>query len=87
MLLIRIRETQLSADPDSKNQCCGSGSGMNNREHISESLETIFWVKIQKFFGVDTGSGMGKIWIRDPEWKKINTCENYQLRQLLYAQP
>jgi hypothetical protein len=25
-------------DPDS-----GSGSGMINRDHISESLETIFW--------------------------------------------
>jgi hypothetical protein len=24
----------------------GSGSGMNNLDHISESLETIFWVKI-----------------------------------------
>ncbi len=27
-----------------------SGSGMNNPDHISESLETIFWVKILKFF-------------------------------------
>jgi hypothetical protein len=25
----------------------GSGSGMNNQDHISESLETIFWVKIK----------------------------------------
>jgi hypothetical protein len=33
---------------------------MNNRDHISESLETIFWVKIQKCFGVDPGSGMEK---------------------------
>jgi hypothetical protein len=24
----------------------GSGSGINNPDHISESLETIFWVKI-----------------------------------------
>ncbi len=28
----------------------GSGSGMNNPDHISECLETIFWVKILKFF-------------------------------------
>jgi hypothetical protein len=28
----------------------GSGSGMSNPDHISESLETIFWVKILKFF-------------------------------------
>jgi hypothetical protein len=47
----------------------GSGSGMNIPDHISESLETIFRVKIFKFFG--SGSGIfltmdpGKIWIRD----------------------
>ncbi len=47
----------------------GSGSGMNNPEHISESLETIFWVKILKFFDANPewkkfGSGMEKIQIR-----------------------
>jgi hypothetical protein len=26
-----------------------SGSGVNNPDHISESLEAIFWVKILKF--------------------------------------
>jgi hypothetical protein len=31
----------------------GSGSGMNNLDHISESLETIFWVKILKFLDAD----------------------------------
>jgi hypothetical protein len=36
----------------------GSGSGMNNPNHISEILETIFWVKILKFF------------VADPGWKK-----------------
>jgi hypothetical protein len=41
------------------------GSGMNNPDHISESLETIFWVKIFKFFDADPGSGMEKIRIRD----------------------
>ncbi len=34
---------------------------MNNPDHISESLEPIFWVKILKF--VDAG--------RDPGWKKF----------------
>jgi hypothetical protein len=43
----------------------GSGYGMNNPDHISESLETIFWVKILKFFDVDPGSGMEKTRIRD----------------------
>jgi hypothetical protein len=36
---------------------------MNNPDHISESLESIFWVKILKFF--DPVSGMEKNWIRD----------------------
>jgi hypothetical protein len=35
-----------------------SESGMNNPDHISESLETIFWVKILKFFDLDPGSGI-----------------------------
>jgi hypothetical protein len=38
----------------------GSGSGINNPDHISESLETIFWVIIFKFFDADPGSGMEK---------------------------
>jgi hypothetical protein len=33
----------------------GSGSGMNNPDHISESLETIFWGKLLKFFDADPG--------------------------------
>jgi hypothetical protein len=39
----------------------GSGSGMNNPDHISESLETIFWFKILKSL----------MRIRDPEWIKF----------------
>jgi hypothetical protein len=35
----------------------GSGSGMNNPDHISESLLTIFLVKILKFVDADPGSG------------------------------
>jgi hypothetical protein len=37
-------------DPDP-----GSESGKNKPDRISESLETIFWVKILKFFGADPG--------------------------------
>jgi hypothetical protein len=33
-------------------------SWINNPDHISESLETIFWVKILKFFDAETGSGI-----------------------------
>jgi hypothetical protein len=55
-----------------KNPDPGSGSGMNSPDHISQSLETIFWVKIFEFFNSDTGwkkfgSGMEKIRIRDPD--------------------
>jgi hypothetical protein len=39
-------------------------SGMNNPDHISESLETIFWVKILKFFDADPG------------WKKLGSGIN-----------
>jgi hypothetical protein len=28
-------------------------------DHISESFEIVFWVKILKFFHADPGSGMG----------------------------
>jgi hypothetical protein len=39
----------------------GSGSGMNNPNHISESLETIFFgLKYLKFFNANPGSGMEK---------------------------
>jgi hypothetical protein len=38
-----------------------SGSGMNNPDHISEYLQTIFWVKILKIF------------YADPEWKKCGS--------------
>jgi hypothetical protein len=41
-----------------KNQDPDPGSGMNNPDHISESLETIF-------LDADPGSGMEKIRIRD----------------------
>jgi hypothetical protein len=34
----------------------GSRSGINNPDHIIERIETIFWVKILKFFDADPGS-------------------------------
>ncbi len=58
---------------------------MNIPDHISESLETIFWVKILKFFyadpdpgsgiflTLDPGSGMEKIRIRDKHPRSANT--------------
>jgi hypothetical protein len=41
---------------------------MNNPDHISESLETVFWVTILKFVDADSECGMEKIFgsgIRD----------------------
>jgi hypothetical protein len=38
---------------------------MNNPDHISESLETILWVKILKFYDSDPVCEMEKIRIRD----------------------
>jgi hypothetical protein len=42
---------------------------MNIPEHISESLETIFWVKILKFFDADPDPEI--FLTRDPGWKKF----------------
>jgi hypothetical protein len=46
---------------------------MSSPDHMPESLETIFRVKILDFFDADPGSGMEKVWIRAPEsgMKKI----------------
>jgi hypothetical protein len=43
----------------------GSGSGMNNPDHISESLQKFFWVKILKFFNADPGWKKFESGIRD----------------------
>jgi hypothetical protein len=42
----------------------GSGSGMNNADHISYRLETILWVKILTFF------------VGDPGWKNFGSGIN-----------
>jgi hypothetical protein len=46
----------------------GSGSGMNNPDHISDSLKTIIFGlnRVLKFFHANPGSGMEKLRIRDP---------------------
>ncbi len=45
-----------------------SGSGMNIPEHISERLETIFGIKILKFFDADADSGSGIIFVMYSQW-------------------
>ncbi len=44
---------------------------MNNPDHISESLETVFWAKIFKFFDADPGSWMEKFGVSAPSF---NMC-------------
>jgi hypothetical protein len=46
---------------------------MNKSDHIFKSLETIFFVKILKFFDADPGSGMETVRIRDRVWKKVGS--------------
>jgi hypothetical protein len=63
VLRIRIRDPVYFGplDPGSgmgKNQDPDPGPGMNIPNHFSESLETIFWVKILKFSDADPGSGI-----------------------------
>jgi hypothetical protein len=48
---------------------------MNILDSISDSLETIFWVKILKFVKADPVPGMEKIWIRDKHPGHWNTEE------------
>jgi hypothetical protein len=62
--VLRIRDPVPLLTPGSgmgKNS--GFGSGLNNLDHISESLETIFWVKYLNSL----------ILILDPEWKKFGS--------------
>ncbi len=53
---LRIRDPRWvkNQDPDA-----GSRSGMHILDHVSESLEPIFWVKIFKFFDADEDADPG----------------------------
>jgi hypothetical protein len=54
---------------------------MNIPDHISESLETIFWVKILDFFDADTDPGSGNLF--DPvSGMEINSDPGWKLSQI-----
>jgi hypothetical protein len=53
-----------------------TGSGMNIPDHISESLETLFLVKIIKFFYGDPDLGSRIFLTLDPGWKKFGSGIN-----------
>ncbi len=40
---------------------------MNKQDHISDSLETVFWVNILKFFDADPGWKKYGSWINIPD--------------------
>jgi hypothetical protein len=69
-----------------------SGSGIQIRDEqlgsYFKSIETIFWVKIFKFFDVDLGSVMVKFRIRDPgQTSRIcNTANRAELSYLRLAE-
>jgi hypothetical protein len=46
---------------------------MNIPDHISESIETIFGLKIVKFFDADPDAGSGIYLTLDPGWKKSDS--------------
>jgi hypothetical protein len=70
VLRIQIRDPVPFLTPGSGiGKKSGSGSGMNNRDHISERLETIYKVKILKFFFADPDLGSG---INIPDLHKRN---------------
>jgi hypothetical protein len=62
----------------------GSRSVMNNPDHIFESLETIFWFKILKFFDADPGSGIEKSATLPENNKMLATCRSF-LRIFIFA--
>jgi hypothetical protein len=57
-----------------KKSTSGSGirSGMNILDHISQTFETIFWVKIPKFFNAQFRD-LGDFLTLDPGWKKFGS--------------
>jgi hypothetical protein len=60
-----------------------SESEMNTLAHISESLGTIFWVEILKFFDADPGI----LLTPDPGWKKFGSGINIpDLQHCLWLQ-
>jgi hypothetical protein len=44
---------------------------MHIPDHISESLETIFWVKILKFFDADANPASGNLFVPGSGMEKI----------------
>ena len=61
-----------------------SGFGMNIPDHISESLETVFWVKILKFFYADAARNLFDH-ESNPGWKKFGSGVNTVSATLFFS--
>jgi hypothetical protein len=68
---IRDTEWVKNQDPDPE-------SGMNIPDYISESVETIFGLKILKFFDADPNPGSGIVLNLDPGWKNSDPIPDPQ---------
>jgi hypothetical protein len=55
---------------------------MNNPDHISEGLESIFWVKILKLFDADPGWKKFGSWMRDKHPGSATLEENISVVDL-----
>jgi hypothetical protein len=66
--VLRIRDPVFLTPGSEMGKKSGSGSGMNNPNHISESIETIFWLKILYLNSL--------MRIQDPGWKKFGSGIN-----------
>ncbi len=51
--------------------------GWTTRIIVPRAKKPFFWHKILKFFDVDLGSGIEKIRIRDPGWKKFGSGRSW----------
>ncbi len=71
------------ADPDP-----GSGMGKNqDQDYISESLETIFWAKILKFFDVNPDPGSGIFLTLDHISESLETIFWVKIHEFFDADP
>ena len=60
-----------------------SGSGKNILDHISQSLETIFWVKLVLKLFDDADPQIRESLTLDPGWKKIRIRDKHPVSATL----
>ncbi len=73
-LLFLLQKTTLVTPGSGMRKKSRPGTEIKILDHISESLETISWIKILKFLDADPGSFWP--WIQDPGWEKFGSGIN-----------